>query len=142
MSPNLQMVEFMVKISSGLLSGSDLHMLLIEYPSMMACTTKIDHFQKMSMKAGAFQLLAKTMTILGSGAMFYYRRERKYLYVASLTVSMILYSPLILGPINTALHESKNAKESDKNTSLLIKWRNYCILPTLVDTLAFAALLF
>ena len=141
---NVQVLEFLAKLTSGILTGSDSHLLLIELPSMIACESKgsIEHFNKMSVKSGALQIITKTMGIGTCLAVFYIKRERKYLYSASLSLSMLFYTPIALGTINMAMRETKNDKESNETKLLLSKWNRIHAVRTLVDFLAFSLLIF
>jgi len=141
---HLQVLEFLAKLTTGIITGSDSHLLLVEHPSMLACGTRaaVDHFNKMSVKLGAFQIIAKSVGILTSLGAFYYKRERKYLYSASLSFSMLFYSPIAFGSINTALHDPKIDKDSNETKTILLKWNKTHFMRTFVDFLAFSFLIF
>ena len=141
---HLQVLESVTKLTSGILTGSDSHLLLVEHPSMMACGTRaaVEHFNKMSVKSGALQIVTKTIGIATSLVVFYNKRERKYLYSASLSLSMLFYSPIALGSINMALHDSKIDKDSSDTKEILLKWNRIHAVRTFVDFLAFSLLIF
>ena len=124
MSSLLFAAKLTSKITTGLFSGAVFYCSVAEHPGRMAAGTRIASsvFPPSFKRAATVQVGLSLANTVAAGYVYSQEKDRKWLAISLLTLSILPYTWVTLMPINKQLLDENLDRDSENTNSLLVRY--------------------